>query len=194
MATVIYIHGFLSSPLSKKAQVTKAWLAENYSKVRYLCPQLSSYPSEAKAQLESTIKGCEGEKVFAIGSSLGGYWATHFVEAGLIEKAVLVNPAVSPASRFPEFIDVDLKSYYSDTVYRLSQSDVENFKEFDCEKLQAPEKYWLLVQTEDETLDYRLAVEKYKACEQTVEDGGNHSFEGYDRFLQGIAEFFELKP
>lgn len=192
MSIVIYIHGFLSSPLSKKAEATKAWLAEHKPQVKYICPQLSSYPSEAKVQLDEALASFSGQDVFAIGSSLGGYWSTHLVERGLISKAVLINPAVSPASRFPEFIDVDLKSYYSDTVYRLTQKDVDDFEKFDSSDLASPEKYWLLVQAEDETLDYRLAVEKYKACKQTVEEGGNHSFEGYERFLSEIAEFFEL--
>lgn len=47
-----------------------------------------------------------------------------------------------------------------------------------------------MVQTGDETLDYRLAADKYNGCQQLVEEGGNHTFEGYENWLPKIARFF----
>ena len=40
-----------------------------------------------------------------------------------------------------------------------------------------------MAQTGDETLDYKLAVEKYATCKQLVEDGGDHSFQGFERWI-----------
>ncbi|PCK04698.1 MAG: esterase YqiA, partial [Alteromonadaceae bacterium] len=50
--------------------------------------------------------------------------------------------------------------------------------------------YWLMVQSEDETLDYRWAVEAYQGSKQLVEEGGSHAFEGYEKHLPEMLEFF----
>ena len=46
-----------------------------------------------------------------------------------------------------------------------------------------------LVQTGDETLDYRLAVEKFTDAHCIVREGGNHSYENYVSELPAIFEF-----
>ena len=61
----------------------------------------------------------------------------------------------------------------------------------DIDRIRNPDLYWLLVQTGDETLDYRDAVAKYHGCRQTVEADGSHAFDGYEGWLPDIAEFFE---
>ncbi len=190
MSVVIYIHGFLSGPFSHKAQATKAWLSEHRPDVEYSCPQLSSYPGESQAQLMDVLTQYEGRDVFVIGSSLGGYWATYLLEQEKVQKAVLVNPAVSPQSRLPEYIGRTVRSYYTEESYQLTEKDMKDFERFDVKNIAYPERYWLMVQTEDETLDYRKAVEKYSDCRQLVEEGGNHSFENYEKWLPSIAEFF----
>ncbi|MCV5960180.1 esterase YqiA, partial [Escherichia coli] len=49
-----------------------------------------------------------------------------------------------------------------------------------------------LQQTEDEVLDYRQAVDKFAKAKQTVEQGGDHSFVGFERYPAQIIEFLEL--
>ena len=192
MATILYIHGFLSSPQSFKAQITQRWLKEHYPQVQFICPELSSYPAEAKAELESIMSSLAGEDVYAIGSSLGGYWSTYLAEKYAVRKVVLVNPAVAPHTRFNEFVGKPLPSYYSDKVYTLGEKDLSVLVDCDTPELKYPDKYWLMVQTEDETLDYRLAVEKYHQSKQLVEEGGSHTFDGYEKWLPEIIGFFGL--
>jgi len=194
MNTVLYIHGFLSSPLSQKAQSTSKWLTAHHKDLRFICPQLSSYPAQTKKQLYKCIEQEKPAKLFVIGSSMGGYWATHLVEHGLADKAVLINPAVLPQSRFQEFIGVAQKSYYSDDVVTLSSQDIDDLIGFDVNPIKRQDQYWLMVQKGDETLDYRLALEKYRRCKQLVEEGGNHSFVGYERWLPKIMAFFSGSP
>lgn len=191
MSTVLYLHGFLSSPQSHKCQITKAWLAAHYCEVDFIAPTLSSYPQYAQQTLIKVLDSLAGKDVFAIGSSLGGFWATYLVETQRIKKAVLINPGVMPQNRFHEFIGQKLKSYYGDEEYCLSEKDLQDLSACDIKKIRQYEKLWLMVQKGDETLDYRLAVEKYHGCRQLIEDGGSHAFDGYEHRLQDIMDFFE---
>ena len=186
MAAVLYIHGFLSSPLSFKAQQTQAWLAANHPEIDYHCPQISPYPLEAQQLLEQLVESLLPEPVYLIGSSLGGFWATWLVEKYNL-RAVMVNPAVNPQAFMPKYLGKALKSYYTDDVYYLQEHHVEQMRQVDVIP-QRLENYWLLVQTGDETLDYRQAVEKYAGCKQTVEEGGDHAYQGFERYLEsGLA-------
>ncbi|MCR6652848.1 MAG: DNA repair protein RadA [Cellvibrionaceae bacterium] len=190
MPTLIYIHGFLSSPKSAKAQITHDWLRYHRPEWRFECPYLSSHPAQARAVLESLLDGMPERDVFLLGSSLGGFWATYFAEQrGL--PAVLVNPAVSPQRRFQELVGQTLKNYHTAETCLLTVDDLAELEACDTDQLHNPDLYWLMVQKGDETLDYRDAVEKYKGCRQTVEAGGSHAFESYEGWLPDIAGFFE---
>lgn len=189
MPTIVYLHGFLSSPLSAKAQITQAWLSKQRPDIEFLCPSLSSYPQTAHEQLLSVLRQ-RPDPLYAIGSSLGGYWATVLVERGWVDKAVLINPAVFPGVRLHEFVGSTLKHYYSDELTTLTQKDIDFLLDNNVESLIDPTKYWLMVQKGDETLDYRHAVSKYQGARQHVEEGGNHGFEGYEAWLPDIMKFF----
>jgi predicted esterase YcpF (UPF0227 family) len=122
MPAVLYLHGFLSSPNSSKAKSTRLWLAKHRPDWQYYCPQLSSYPTQARKQLVALYARFD-EPPLVIGSSLGGFWAAWCIER-YGGRAVLVNPAVSPHLRFQHYIGQPLKSFYSDDVYILSEQDL----------------------------------------------------------------------
>lgn len=190
MPTLLYIHGFLSSPKSAKAQATQAWLRYHRPQWQYQCPFLSPHPAEAKAVLDGLVIQLEGERIYLIGSSLGGYWATYLSETyGL--PSVLINPAVHPQKRFTNLVGQKLANYHTGEPCVLSQADIDQLAEYDPPTIVNPDLYWLMVQTGDETLDYRHAVDRYRGCRQTVESGGDHGFVGFDGWLGEIVEFFE---
>lgn len=190
MLNLVYIHGFLSSSLSHKAQLTKKWFAQHHPDIHYICPELSAYPSASHEVLHATLAKLDPNNTFLIGSSLGGFWATYCVENGLAAKAVLVNPAVNPHKRFAEFIGVPLNSYYGDASYVLTKQDLHDLETYAIPNCHDMSRYWLLAQTGDTTLDYRHAVEYYRGAKQTIEEGGNHSFEGFAHFFPDILKFF----
>lgn len=195
MPTVLYCHGFLSSPQSTKAQQVQHWLTHNRPSWRYLCPELSPYPHQAKATLTQIVNNLlrKQEVFYCIGSSLGGYWATWITEQYGV-KSVLVNPAVAPHTRFARFIDQPLKSYYTDQQYQLKQNDLDVLRKNDQAIIRNKSQYFVLLQTGDETLDYRDAKARYRGCKMVVEEGGNHSFKDFENHLLEIATFFEEDP
>lgn len=189
MAALLYIHGFLSSPLSFKARQTQDWLAANHPEIDFYCPQLPPYPAQTRAILESLVEHLLPQPVYLMGSSLGGFWATWLAEKYNL-RAVLINPAVNPQNFMPEYLEVDLKSYHTDDSYRLHAGHIDEIVAADAPVTRKP-NYWLLVQTGDETLDYRQAVQKYAGCKQTIEEGGDHSFQGFERYLDGALGWFK---
>ncbi len=195
MAAVIYIHGFLSSPESHKAKVTEAWLKKHRREYRYHCPFLTPCPKATQNTLEALLHACAVEPVYLMGSSLGGFWATHLVERYASQytqlRAVLVNPSINPALAAAELVGQRLKNYHSDDEYTLTAQSVEHLATLKRTTPKHKARYWLLVQTEDEVLDYALAVKFYTGCKQTVEPGGSHGFEGFEQHLPNIFGFFE---
>ena len=73
--TLIYIHGFNSSPDSDKARQTRAWLATNRPDIDFICPFLSPFPAVAMAQLEALIADLS-DTLYFVGSSMGGFYST----------------------------------------------------------------------------------------------------------------------
>ncbi len=186
MAALLYIHGFLSSPLSFKAQQTQAWLAAKHPEIDYHCPQLSPYPKETQECLEKLVESLLPQPIYLMGSSLGGFWATWLAEKYNL-RALLVNPAVHPQGFMPKYLGMELKGYHTDDTYLLRPYHIDEIIRVDAQPTRKA-NYWLLVQTGDETLDYRHAVEKYAGCKQTIEEGGDHAFQGFERYLEsGLA-------
>ncbi len=189
MATLVYIHGFLSSPLSYKALQVKEWLLQYRPDIDYYCPQLTPYPDQCAQTLTTLIEQSK-KPVYLMGSSMGGFWATWCAERYAL-KAVLINPAVDVLDLLPEYLNIELKNYHNDETYYLTEHHLQQLASYQYKKLKNLAHYWLLAQTGDETLDYRLAVEKYKGCFQTIEEGGDHSFQQFERFISDAITFCE---
>ncbi|MEQ9208356.1 MAG: YqiA/YcfP family alpha/beta fold hydrolase [Pseudomonadales bacterium] len=190
MKRLVYLHGFLSSPESLKALLTKSWLERNRPDIEYQCPELSSYPGQAIKAIRE-LMAMPYEQTMLVGSSLGGYWSTWLAEE-YGHRTVVINPAVKPSMLNREdYLGVELKNYYSDEVYTLGDRDAEDLLSVFVDEIKYPERIWLMAQTGDDTCDYRLAVEKYADCKQLIEEGGDHGFQGYEEWIPEIVRFLE---
>ena len=190
MHHLLYLHGFLSSPTSVKAQATKNYFAKHHPEVTLHIPELSNFPSKVEAQLVELIENNPellegGLKV--IGSSMGGYLSTFLIEK-YSGKAVLINPAVRPYELLQQFIGPHVNPY-SGEKFSIELTDIDIIKALDTDTLNNDKAYKVLLQTNDETLDYRLAAAKYALSDLVIEEGGDHSFVGYENHLPAIAEF-----
>lgn len=184
---LLYLHGFLSSPQSHKAQLTSKYCERNQCVERIIIPTLQWGPNSAIEQLHTIMADILDQHVILIGSSLGGFYATRLAEHYGI-PAALVNPAVAPFDRWQEYLG-DHQNFYSDAVITVTDAHVAELESLDVKSLANPENYLLLVEQGDETLDYRNAVRKYVQSSQIVHAGGNHSYENYAADLPAIFSF-----
>lgn len=191
---LVYLHGFLSSPQSFKCQQMRAWLADAQPQVTFCAPHLSPHPGIAMEALTTLLERFHqqqaGLPIGLVGSSMGGFMATVLGERYRL-PAVLVNPAVHPARFMPAYLGQTLRPYSGeDREYRLTQADVDTMRQLEQE-ISGPLKgrYWLLAQRGDETLDSREAEGFYRDQHQTIEEGGDHSFQGFERYHQAIIDF-----
>lgn len=185
---ILYIHGFNSSPASAKARLFSRYCDERG--IALSVPELSYDPAKAMAMLEAIVKEW-GEVNLLVGSSLGGYYATYLSEKYNL-KAALVNPAVSPYKHLSEEFLGKQTNYYTGESYELGLEHVDSLKKLDVDPVIRPDNFLLLVQTGDEVLDYRLAVEKYQGASQIIQPGGDHSFNGFESVIPEIMGFAGL--
>jgi predicted esterase YcpF (UPF0227 family) len=193
MSALVYLHGFLSTPKSNKARLIADYLYRHHPEVRLQIPALPEAPEQAlaaaTAAVEQALVEAAGAPVGLAGSSLGGFYATVLSERfGL--RAVVINPSVRPHRRFRQYFGEHLNPHTQRT-FTLTERDAAAL-EYELPERITPHRYWLLAQTGDEVLDYREAVDYYAGARQTVEEGGDHMFQGFDRHLPGLVEFLNL--
>lgn len=184
---LIYLHGFLSSPASVKAQATKSYWRQHYPDVEFVCPQLPCYPEHAKIMLDGFAQQYQNSQVGYIGSSLGGFLSTYMAD-NYGGKAVLINPAAKPHKVLADYLG-EHEHPYTQERFVLKPEHMQSLQNMYLPAPRDPSQFWVLLQTADETLDYREAEQKYQDARLTVEQGGDHAFQGYERFLPDIFRF-----
>ena len=188
---LLYIHGFNSSPLSQKATLMREYCALHRPDIKVVVPQLPCFPQQAADCLLDIVEQYKNDyRIGLVGSSLGGYLSV-WLNARFGFKAVVVNPAVKPYELLQDYLG-EQENPYTGLRYVLSEAHIDELKSLDVASIQNPEDFWLLQQTHDEVLDFRQAVERFSMAKQTVEEGGNHSFVSFERYLEPIIDFLQL--
>ena len=188
--SLLYIHGLNSSALSKKATQLIALMQSLGLSEHVRVPELHHHPRQAMVQLEEAI--AELGRPLLVGSSLGGYYATHLAERhGL--KAVLINPAVNPHELFDGFVGTQ-QNFYTGQTWELTHDHVHALAELQVPAPQDSQRYQVWLQTGDETLDYRRAEAFYRACALRIQAGGDHSFQGFAERLPALLSFAGFAP
>ncbi len=191
LSLLLYIHGFNSSPLSMKASLMREYCHQHRPDIKVIVPQLPCFPQQAAQMLLQIVEQYKDDyQIGLVGSSLGGFMST-WLNSQFGFKAVVVNPAVKPYELLVDYLGEQTNPYTNET-YTLEPYHIDELKALDVQSITSPDSFWLLQQTEDEVLDYRQAVSKFAEAKQTVEQGGDHSFVGFERYPAKIIEFLEL--
>jgi predicted esterase YcpF (UPF0227 family) len=183
--SILYIHGLNSSPDSQKARQLSALMQRIGLADQLRAPALHHHPRQAIAQLEAAL--AELDAPLLVGSSLGGYYATHLAKRfGL--KALLINPVVNPHRLFDGYLGMQT-NHYTGERWQLTRDHVAALAELEVPAPTDPERLQVWLQTGDETLDYRQAAAFYQACSVHIENGGDHGFQGFAQKLPALLAF-----
>lgn len=183
---IVFLHGFNSSPYSGKALQIGDFLHRLGRGDEYFCPVLSNSPREAVAQVEALLEK-NSQAVTLVGSSLGGFYATYLAEK-YGGKAVLVNPAVHVHDLLRVALGPQI-NWHTGEEWVLTEAHLAELAAMNLAQITRPERYLLMVQTGDEVLNYQDAVSYYAGARHIIEDGGDHSFIGFERYLSTILDF-----
>jgi predicted esterase YcpF (UPF0227 family) len=187
MSMLLYLHGFNSSPQSKKAIETGRWMQLNAPDIEFCCPQLSPYAATAMHTLSALIEAYLPQPVYLVGSSMGGFFATCLSEQYNL-PAVLINPAVNPGSGLHSWLGEN-SNFITGEPWIFEPRHIQEYSDINPQHIKRLENYKLLLQTGDEVLDYRHAQKRYKGCAIETEVGGDHSFVDYQRHIPAIVKF-----
>lgn len=183
--SLLYIHGFNSSPLSAKAQQMRQYFVDRGHAERVILPALSPSPRQAMMQLEAAIAGAG--PVALIGSSLGGFYATWLAQHHEL-KAVLVNPALRPWALLDQTPE-HMTNYHTGESYHFQRSWLDELRHYEVGDIRHPENLLVMMQTGDETLDWHDAWDYYADSHLYRGLGGSHSFDDFDAFIPLVLRF-----
>lgn len=202
---IVYLHGYASSPGSTKAQCAKRWFTAHYPRLVFEVPELPVAPAAAIETVAATLSALRRRltrddpthddptrdaRIGLIGSSLGGYYAQYFAERENL-PAVLVNPAVYPHELLYDYLGEQVNPVTGER-FVLEPRHIDELRALFVERMTEPSNRMVLVQSGDETLDYREAARYFAHSVLHVEQGGDHSFAGFENWLPRIALFFGL--
>ena len=187
---LLYLHGFRSSPQSMKARQVGAWVAQHRSDIEWWCPQLPPSPAEAMAMLWQRIEAWPAEHSAVIGSSLGGFYSTAVAER-LGWRAVLLNPAVSPARDLENYIG-ESSAWHSAERFFFERAFIDELRVIAPSKLTRLVRYFAIIAKGDEVLSWVEMSARYRGCTVKLLEGGDHALSDFEQHLPVVMGFLGL--
>lgn len=184
---ILYLHGFRSSPQSKKAQLIRQAMVARGLADDFLCPQLPASPRAAARLIEAAARLEDAGRLTLIGSSLGGYYATWLAER-IGCRAVLLNPAITPYEDLRHHLGTQPVFFSAQTI-EVWPEYMDELRALDTPVVTRPERYFLLAATGDEVIDWRLMAAKYAGCRQRIIDGSDHQIGDFADYLDEVLAF-----
>lgn len=189
MTRIAYLHGFNSGRATVKGQALASAIAALPAAVRpeYFLPQLSHRPAEAIRLANRWVENGVKDGLTFVGSSLGGFYATHLAEAHAA-KAVLVNPAIDPGRALAPYLGAQ-RNPATGEEYEFTSAHCAELLALKVNRITHPERYLLLVQAGDELLDWRQATAFYAGAWQLVQGGGDHAYRDFAAQVPLVLRF-----
>lgn len=188
---IIYLHGFQSSPMSKKGQQLEQYCT-NIDHADVHLPDLNKPPEHVLRDVSKLIESLPLDQVTLVGSSLGGFYATYFV-AKYGCPAVLVNPAMQPWKLFEDLFGIEQIPLKVTDSWTLDADQLKQLQSIADTKLKHADKILVLLQRGDEVLDYRQAQRYYNAAQPSAliltDADGNHAMDDFEEKLPFVLRF-----
>jgi hypothetical protein len=187
LKTIVYLHGFISSPRSKKAVTLGDYVHNVVSGIDYVVPAMHHRPARAIEEANAACANVAPTDLTLVGSSLGGFYATVLAER-LGCRAALLNPAVRPGAHFDKYLGPQ-RNMYTGEEFVLTREHVDELAALQPAGITRPERYWLFVETGDTVLDYREAVDFYAGALHTIVRGGDHTLMSFPEHVPELVDW-----
>jgi uncharacterized protein len=188
---LLYLHGFRSSPRSFKAQQVGTRVRVRHPEVEWWCPQLPPSPRAAMQMVTQGIAGWPRGSMGVIGSSLGGFYATHVAETTGC-RAVLLNPAVHAARDLAKYVG-DQTSYHDPAEhFYFDPAYVDELRALEHGAVALPSNYFDVVAKGDEVLDWREMTGRYPGARIKLLEGSDHALSDFDDHIDEVLAFLGL--
>nr|WP_277403059.1 YqiA/YcfP family alpha/beta fold hydrolase [Burkholderia sp. Ac-20365] len=181
------MHGFRSSPNSFKARVMAERLAALGRGDEWCCPMLPVSPLETVALVEERVAAQKPADVTVIGSSLGGYFATHLAEKHGW-RAVLLNPAVVPQRDLSHYLG-EQPLWHGGGSIVVEPHHLDELRALAVAHITHPERYYLFAATGDEVLDYREMLAHYPGVRTKLIEGSDHAISEFPDYVDDVLAF-----
>jgi predicted esterase YcpF (UPF0227 family) len=189
---IVYLHGFASSPASVKARALAAFVdaLPPGLRPRLWGPALQFAPRAAVDRVAAWVRDEVADPARAltfVGSSLGGFYAVHLAER-FGARAVLINPAIRPCDDLAQYVGTQT-NLYTGEAFEVLPAHFDELRALAVPRIARPERYFLMVETGDEVLDWREAVAYCAGAYQWVEGGGDHGFRHFEAQIPSLLRF-----
>jgi len=188
---ILYVHGWNSHAKARKAELLKNEL-QNHNSFEATAISLKNHPREAVKQLIEFIESKQDDYiVHLIGSSLGGFFGIYFAEKYDL-LCVNINPAIPPID-MSEYLGEN-QNYSTGEKFVIDQDQLDwlGLMNKKIKNLKKHKNFMTLVQSGDEVLDYKLAIEYFSGSQIDITFGGDHSFEDFESHIQKIQNFLNM--
>ncbi len=168
-----------------------AHMAAEHPEVHWWCPQLPPSPRAAMDLLLQGIHDWPRHSMAVVGSSLGGFYATHVAQhTGC--PAVLLNPAVDPARDLAKYIGEQTSWHDPAEHFYFRPEYVDELRALECGPLTQLERYLPIIAKGDEVLDWREMQARYAGAQVLLLEGGDHALSDFERHLPQVLAFLHL--
>jgi uncharacterized protein len=192
MQRLIYLHGFRSSAQSRKARELGEALVHVSGDWEYVTPNLSHDPAIAMAQITAILDFAPGliEQTTLIGSSLGGFYATHFAnQTGC--RAVLLNPSIAPHETLKAHVGPQT-NLYTGEAFTFEATHIETLAKHQLRNPHHPAQLMLIVEMGDVLLDHEKTVAFCTGANVIRVEGGDHDLASFPQHIPKILSFAGL--
>ncbi len=187
---ILYIHGFSSSGNATKANI----LRKHFGESKVIAPTLPVNPVKTIALLHNIIDDGSGE-IFAIGSSLGGFYANYMHKKCNL-PCLLLNPSVQPHITLENRIGLGMHFRQgTNEKFELTERHIEIFKglfeEVVCVKAD-PKLLNIIICKNDDLLDHSKTLELMnEANSLKVLKTGGHTMTNFESQISYIKNLIK---